>query len=67
MAKPKIVAAIGSAAGKKKIVPAPEGMRVLSVERAMADAVKAALAEGVTDQNEIRRRQLAARDSLLGR
>lgn len=68
---PKIVAAVGSAAGHPKAAgtphPAPaktSGPSGKTMEQAMADAITKALAEGVTDQEEIKKRQLAARDAV---
>jgi len=54
-----ISAAVGTATATTK----PEAKRV---REAMRQAVIAALAEGVTDSDEILARQLAARDAVLG-
>lgn len=60
---PTIVAAVGSAAAHPKAsTKAPTGPSGSSIQQAMADAVTKALAEGVTDQDEIRKRQLDARE-----
>jgi hypothetical protein len=63
-AKPVIVAAVGSSAGHPKAAskPNPPGPKGSSIEQAMAEAVTKAMAAGVTDQDEIRRLQLEARD-----
>jgi hypothetical protein len=55
MAKPTIVEAVGSATGGK-------GSK--DIEKAMADAVTKAVAEGITDPEEIRKRQLEARAKI---
>ena len=45
-------------------VPAPR-VTAAQIEKAMADATIAAMAEGITDSEEILKRKLAARDALL--
>lgn len=56
---PKIVEATGTAGSSgSPTVSAKE------VEQAMADAVRQAYADGITDPDEIRRLQLEARDNL---
>jgi hypothetical protein len=59
MTEPTIAAAAGHAAGGRS-----EDGRGKAVEAAMAAATEQALAEGVTDPDEIRRRKLAARDAV---
>jgi hypothetical protein len=54
--KPTIVEATGAASGS-----GPGGKEV---EKAMAEAIEQAIAEGITDPDEIRERQLAARAKL---
>jgi len=54
--EPKIVEASGTAAGSK--------VTALGLEKAMADAIQQAIDEGVTDPDEIRKRQLAAREAF---
>jgi hypothetical protein len=66
MAEQKIAAAVGSAGGKGK-KPKQPSSPPQSVEQAMVAAVITAQAEGITDQDEIRRRQLEARDKFLGK
>jgi hypothetical protein len=53
--KPTIVEATGSATAGK-------GAR--DIEKAMAEAIEQAIAEGITDPDEIRERQLAARKKV---
>jgi hypothetical protein len=50
-----IVEATGTASG---------GASAREIEKAMAEAIEQALAEGITDPDEIRERQLAARKKL---
>ena len=47
-------------------VPAPR-VTAQQIEKAMADATITAMAEGVTDPEEILKRKLAARDELLAK
>jgi len=52
----RIVNAVGSAA--------PSGFTGSAIEKAMAEAVLAVMAEGITDPDEIRARKLAAREAI---
>ena len=52
----RIVEAVGSAA--------PSGVTGSAIEKAMAEAGLAAMAEGITDPDEIRARKLAAREAI---
>jgi hypothetical protein len=54
-----IAAAVGSAAASKS--------GAQSVEQAMANAVMEAMKNGITDQDELRRLQLEARNKALGK
>ena len=60
MAKTRIVAAVGAATGAEKTDTSSR------VDAAMANAVKQAIADGVSvdDAEEMRRRILAARDAV---
>ena len=60
MAKTRIVAAVGAATGAEKTDASSR------VDAAMANAVKQAIADGVSvdDAEEMRRRILAARDAV---
>jgi len=51
---PRIVAATGVASGKR-------GPTAAKIEAAMADAIRQARAEGITDPAEIKKRMLDAR------
>ena len=68
--KPKIVEAVGSAAGRSSVgiqvdpTNPTKGLKAKVMESAMAAAAAKAQAEGVTDPNEIRRRMLEARDQV---
>lgn len=64
MAESKIVAAVGSAAAATGKDQSPISKQI---EQAMAQAVTDALAEGIDINNsdEIKRRMLAARDSVM--
>ena len=58
MSEPTIAEAVGTAVGGKS-----EFSRGGAVRAAMDAAVEQAIAEGVTDANEIRRRKMEARDA----
>jgi len=53
--KPRIVEAVGQAVGSKL---------GKDIEKAMAEAVRKAYAEGITDPDKIRELQLAARERV---
>lgn len=68
MGESKVVAAVGSAAGRSSVgvkvdpLNPTRGIRAKVMESVMAEAIAKAQSEGVTDQDEIRRRMLEARE-----